>query len=224
MDDTKGKNAEELLESLNGLLEKMPGLIKRAEDLQISRRELEKEKANSGHIQHPDALIGKTVSIEQNSSGADFYSSPMPADSVQSVQEEADSNQDPLTRHAPKAIPQNHLRRVVFLYSEDCAGLLESFLKDADSVSLASKENPFFITRAIVRKTAGKDAPAIARNDVPSDVSGLVYLGQLSEDNEQAIYGICRKENMAFLHLEESSYSRNAILDFLIELIAIEKV
>ena len=221
MDDTKGKNTEELLESLNGLLEKMPDLLKRAEDLQISRRELEKEKANSGHSSQLAAVPEKTVSIEQNASGSDFYSSPMPADSIQ---EDIDSNPDPLTRHAPKSIPQNHRRRVVFLYSEDCSNLLESFLKDADSVSLASKENQFFITRAIVRRAAGKDVPSIARNDLPSDVSGLVYLGSLSEDNEQTINEICRKENMAFLHLEESSYSRSAILDFLIELIAIEKV
>lgn len=214
MPEEKGKNTEELLESLNVLLEKMPGLVKKAEDLQLSRRELEKAKAETMRS------AGNKV---QQTEPAEKSGTPVPPPPPVQRQN-AESRKDPVYRHSPETIPPENRRRVVFLYSAENSKLMEKLLKEIDSVALASKEHPFFVNRAAVRKTDGNGAVQIAGKGLPSDISGLVYLGRLSEETEQSLSGICRSGEIAFLHLDEITYSRDYILDFLIEIIAIEKV
>ena len=214
MQEEKGKNTEELLESLNVLLEKMPGLVKKAEDLQLSRRELEKAKAESMRVSASAA--GKPAAAEKSAA-------PVPPPPPVKKQN-AESRKDTVYRHSPETIPPENRRRVVFLYSAENLKLMEKLLKEIDAVALASKEHPFFVNRAAVRKADSNGAVQIAGKGLPSDISGLVYMGRLSEETEQSLSNICRSGEIAFLHLDEITYSRDSILNFLIEIIAIEKV
>ncbi|MBO4555469.1 MAG: hypothetical protein J5706_01825, partial [Elusimicrobiales bacterium] len=134
MEEIKGKNTEELLESLNSLLDKMPGLLKQAEELQISRRELEKEKDDAekktaGMMNLP---VGNSSDFAQTS---DYNEYQIPeirqeSDTASRIKENdehkasetaaagPDEKTDPVFRKAPASMPQDHRRRVVFLYSE----------------------------------------------------------------------------------------------------------
>jgi len=246
-EEKRGKKTEELLESINSLLDKMPGLLKQAEELQISRRELEKEKAETELKMQPgkETIISSGERLNAEEGRYNEYQIPsipqITGTSETEYVEEIKKRQnvrnsdssgkpasygsgDPVFRRAPASISQDHKRRVVFLYSEDSSLLLETFLNDMDSLSLASKSNPFFVSRASVRKSDGNEAPEIAKAGIQSDVSGLVYLGLMREDDERILSGLCLHEGIAFLRCDETSYSKDILLDFLIELIAIEKV
>ena len=222
MEQTKGKNTEELLESLNSLLDKMPVLLKQAEELQISVKAIGKarKKADTSvpKTENP-ASVSNTAALSESSVVSED-NDPQP-DATAHEQEE---DEDPVLKHAPDNISANHIRRVVFLYSKESAELLNSLLKEIDSITLSSKNNPFFVSRASVRQADGDDSVNIVSKGLQAGVAGLVYLGSLSEDNEQALSNICRHEGIAFMCCDEIYYSRDAVLDFLIELISIEKV
>ena len=260
MEEIKGKNTEELLESLNSLLDKMPGLLKQAEELQISRRELEKE--NLEHTaEKKQVVLQAAPNPPEEKPAHKAIDEKKPVDTVINTKEEnpvwneysmAGQNSDedskesekqadekpkpeekkaisipkgnPVLRNVPDGVPQSRCRRVMFLYTQDSSQLLETFLEDMYSYSLSSKENPFFVSRASVRKSDDAVAAEMFSSSTHDDISGIAYIGSLPEDVGNEFSSICRKEGIAFINVDGISYSKDLVLDFLIELIAIEKV
>lgn len=198
--DTK---AEKLLERLNELLAKMPELAKQAEILQLRRMELE-----------------KACSLPEISKEAEQKN-----DSAQDTAETAHIAETELfVRKSPENVIDEHRRLAVFFYEPSCIKLLENVLKTIDSASLASASTPMFVERAAVKDTNSSDVKKLANDFLQKNIAGLVYIGLLDDKTAVDLSDMCREAGMAFLHIDEETFSQSAIMDFLIELIAIEKV
>ena len=138
------------MSKLNSLLDKMPGLLKQAEELQISVKAIGKPRKKT----EKSAPKAENFSTASPKPGAALEASVVSEDTAQppDMPQEKEEYEDPVLKHAPDNIPADHVRRVVFLYSKESSELLNSLLKEIDAITLSSKNNPFFVSRASVRQ------------------------------------------------------------------------
>ncbi len=127
-----------------------------------------------------------------------------------------------IERQVPEGIPNGRIKTLVFLYTTTEEALCAEILNTMDAICLKSETKPMFIKRPVVKvcepHLRGDSAQALV---VENGAMGLVCIGDLPSEMIYDIENVFNIKTMFLRHIEKEKFSRELIVDMVVDLILI---
>ena len=123
-------------------------------------------------------------------------------------------------KKAPDGIPEERVRSLMFLYSQEDKALCASILAELDSICLKSATKPMFVRRASVAECDPDVNPnQVLQSLTESKAHGLICVGSVPQDKVYELENVFNGAGAFFRFYDSSSFSHSAALDLVTDLI-----